>query len=559
MPIGWISAGNWTSTTTSRSAAGRPNCRCMPGLQDLLSIFSVRAHVLHYMNRHLTGTSNPLSKGPLQLPYQRPVEACRTFTSPLVEKVIKDLNDRIVDKDIARLFENAFPNTLDTTVRWHVDGTQPKVQRNEAHSDIYYSMNEGKWDGPQSFIVTGDINAEWLRDSTNQLAQYQPLAKKDKALETLILGAINTQAAFVVESPYCNAFQPPPPSGLAPSDNGQQDFVMPSYENSRVFECKYELDSLAAFLSLSNQFWKSTHNAAFLTPAWYEAVETLLKVLENQARPTFNEQGGFEKNVYSFMRNTNIGTETLNLQGVGNPLAVGTGLIRSAFRPSDDATILGFLVPANAMMAVELKRAAALLKSAATDQRGKGLIDRLVSQASKIEKGIWEYAVFEHPKWGKVFAYEVDGYGSRILMDDANLPSLLALPLLGFVDASDPVYQNTRKMILSQQGNPYYLSGPEFSGIGGPHVGLQHAWPMSVLVQAMTSNSDTEIERCLNLVRNVSSLGLVNEGVNVGYSRDITRSWFAWANSVFAQTVLDIAKRKPHLLFGQGGKAYDIE
>jgi meiotically up-regulated gene 157 (Mug157) protein len=445
-------------------------------------------------------------------------------------------------------------------VRWHVDGSQPKVVRNAGHSDIYYDMNAGKWDGPQTFIVTGDINAEWLRDSTNQLVQYQHLAKKDKALETLILGAINTQAEFVIESPYCNAFQPPPPSGLVPSDNGQQDSVQPSYESSRVFECKYELDSLAAFLSLTNQFWNSTGNSAFLANTrWYLAVDTLLKVIEDQSRPTFNEKGAFERNVYSFMRNTNLGTETLNLQGIGNPLAGGTGLVRSAFRPSDDATILGFLVPANAMMAVELKRTAAMLRSAAKDSNGKALADRLAAQSYKIEKGIWEHAVFEHPKWGKVFAYEVDGYGSRILMDDANLPSLLALPLLGFVDVSDPVYQNTRKMILSQAGNPYYLTGSQFSGIGGPHVGLTHAWPISVLVQAMTSNDDKEIERSLNLVRNVSALGLVNEGVNVDYSLDTTRSWFAWANSVFAQTVLDIAKRKPHILFGVGGKAYEIE
>jgi hypothetical protein len=108
-------------------------------------------------------------------------------------------------------------------------------------------------------------------------------------------------------------------------------------------------------------------------------------------------------------------------------------------------------------------------------------------------------------------------------MDDANLPSLLALPVLGFIDAKDPVYQNTRRMVLSQKSNPYFLTGESFHGIGGPHIGLNHAWPMSVLVQAITSQDDQEIEQCLGLVKNVSSLGLINESVNVMYRLDYTR------------------------------------
>ena len=296
--------------------------------------------------------SAPFGEGPMALPFQRPSMACRTFTSPLVEKVIEELGSRLVDKDMARLFENAFPNTLDTTVRWHTDGTDSKKR-----------YSSGKWDGPQSFIVTGDINAEWLRDSTNQLAQYQPLAKKDKAIHNLILGAINTQAEFIITSPYCNAFQPPPPSKLPPSQNGQGDTVHPAYEPTFVFECKYELDSLAAFLSLTNQFHSHTGSKAFLTKRWSLALETILAVLDEQSFGTFNQDGTFRKNEYTFQRQTNTGTETLSLSGVGNPLAAGTGLIRSAFRPSDDATILGFLIPANAMMTVELQRTADMLLS----------------------------------------------------------------------------------------------------------------------------------------------------------------------------------------------------
>ncbi|KAI9729144.1 MAG: hypothetical protein M1834_007051 [Cirrosporium novae-zelandiae] len=495
----------------------------------------------------------PFSTGPLGLPWQRPSPHCRTFSSPLVEKVIEDMEGQMIDKDLARLFANAFPNTLDTTVRWHVDGVKAMSQFPKftfGHKDA------GKWEGPQSFIVTGDINAEWLRDSTNQLAQYQTLAKKDKSLENLILGAINTQAEYVIESPYCNAFQPPPPSRLAHTSNGQEDTVHPAYEPSFVFECKYELDSLAHFLALGNQFHKTTGSKAFLTNRWYTALNTVLEVLDKQAMPTFSEEtSSYVKNEYTFTRKTDRGTETLSLDGIGNPLNNGTGLIRSAFRPSDDTTILGFFIPANAMMAVELKRAAEILK----DVGKTTLANELTSRGEKIEAGVWEYGVVSHAKYGKVFAYEVDGYGSSIMMDDANLPSLLALPLLGFVETTNPVYQNTRKMILNKWGNPYYLQGKAFHGIGGPHIGMQHAWPMSLLVQAMTSNDDAEILECVNLVKNSSHLGLVHESVNVNRPSEYTRSWFAWANSVFAQTILDLASRKPELLFGKGSAPYVIQ
>ncbi|QSZ28718.1 hypothetical protein DSL72_003220 [Monilinia vaccinii-corymbosi] len=492
----------------------------------------------------------PLSDGPLDLPFQRPAEQCRTFSSPLVEKVIDEMSLKMVNKDLARLFENAFPNTLDTTVRWHVDGTQK-------HSELKRNVRDSqKWQGAQSFVVTGDINAEWLRDSTNQLLQYQPLASKDPAIFNLILGAINTQAEYIIESPYCNAFQPPPPSKLAASNNGQSDNVHPAYEPSFVFECKYELDSLAHFLALGNTFYNHTKSTDFINSRWLTALDTLLLVIEQQSESTFDSKTGhYQRNAYTFSRHTEQGTETLPLSGVGNPLNYGTGLIRSAFRPSDDASILGFYIPANAMMSVELHRTAEILKLA----KHTSLAQTLEKRAQSIKDGIMKHAVVQHKKWGKVFAYEVDGYGGQILMDDANVPSLLALPVLGFVKRDNEIYKNTRKMILSKDGNPYYLEGRAFKGIGGPHIGPENAWPMSLLLQAMTSENDDEITECLNLVLKASRLGLVHESINVNRIQDYTRSWFAWANSVFAQTILDLAKRKPHLLFGEDADPYDIE
>jgi meiotically up-regulated gene 157 (Mug157) protein len=500
----------------------------------------------------------PFTKGPLKLPFQRPNPHCRTFHSDAIEKVINDITSRMKDPDLARLFENAFPSTTDTTVKFHTDGKDEKVNqklRSRKEKDPW--LEEGEWAGAQSFIITGDILAEWLRDSTNQLKPYQALATKDPAIFNLILGAINTQSEYVIQSPYCNAFQPPPISGLPVSYNGQDDAVHPIYEPTAVFECKYELDSLAHFLALANEFHRHTGSRDFLNARWYKAVNTLLSVLDDQSQSTFDSEGSYRQNTYTFQRNTNTGTETLNLGGIGNPLNNGTGLVRSAFRPSDDATIFGFFIPANAQMAVELKRTATILRKSTGSPSDAQLAQALEDWGKRITDGIYEHGVVNHRKYGDVFAYEVDGYGSTLLMDDANYPSLLALPLMGFVTADDPTYRNTRRMLLDKVGNPYFLTGQAFKGIGGPHIGLQNAWPMSLLVQAQTSDDDEEIMGCLQLVLNSSKLGLIHESVNVNYLHSYTRSWFAWANGVFAETILNLAKRKPHLIF-EDSKPYEL-
>jgi len=210
----------------------------------------------------------------------------------------------------------------------------------------------------------------------------------------------------------------------------------------------------------------------------------------------------------------------LILGGVGNPVNGNTSLVRSAFRPSDDATILPFLIPANAFMSVELEHLSLILR----DRRVHSLssTDSITTIAEKaraishgIANGINENAIFKHPIFSDVYAYEVDGYGGRIVMDDANLPSLLSLPLVGFVDRKDRVYQATRKMVLSDLGNPYYLTGHQFKGIGGPHIGVRHAWPMSLLVQIMTSDDDVEIIESLRLLKSsTGGLGLMHESGN---------------------------------------------
>lgn len=462
---------------------------------------------------------SPASKGKLALPFQRPPEECRTFTSPAVEAKLSEVKAKIKDPDTARLWENAFPNTLDTTIKYHAPGAEPL-----------------------SFIVTGDIDAEWLRDTEHQLGSYlsvlRELPKHEVTLEPLsdlIKGAIALQARYVSRSPQCNAFQAPPESGILAQSSNHGDAVLPYASPYFTFECKYELDSLASFLGLSNKYYAATKDDSFITHEWRTAVARLLKFVNRTTVGTINEETGeHNKEPYSFRRWTNLGSETHWNHGSGMPVRY-TGMARSWFRPSDDACVYQFFVPANAQMSVELKRVAEYYDTDAGKFAGK--------LGKQIGDAVWEHAVVDHPVFGKVFAYEVDGFGSHLFMDDANLPSLLSLPDLGFVSASDKTYQRTRQMVTSHQGNPYYIKGKYFEGIGGPHVGLRSAWPMSRIVAMRTTDDLEEIRGHLKAaVTSTKGLGLVHESVNVDTDQ-YSRPWFAWANSEFAKSIIDLEKR----------------
>ncbi|KAG7832193.1 hypothetical protein KL920_000528 [Ogataea angusta] len=480
-------------------------------------------YVEYSQHRH-----GPYSEGPLKLAYMRPAKDCRTFTSSAVESVIEDMRLRMADPDLFRLFENAFPNTLDTTVLWH-------------------DPENAETNSPRTFISTGDIHAEWLRDSARQLSVYQPLVKKDTKLQQLIKGAIIQQALYIKKAPYCNAYQPPEGSGVDRRPSSV-DYVGPRPPWKHVFECKWELDSLASFLTLTNEYYKNSRDKSiFRHQSWKDAFDLILTVLHRESIPTFDENGDLLPFYYTFQRETRIGTETLSLAGSGNPVCGNTGLIRSAFRPSDDACIYQLFIPANAQLQVELARLEPVL-------RENGLADFADSAreyATAISKGIEEFGVVNHKKYGTVYAYEVDGFGGVNIMDDANVPSLLSLPEMGYLDRNDEIYQNTRKMILSKDGNPYYFRGKYFKGIGGPHVGLSNAWPMALLLQIRTTDDDNEIAELLELVKTTTAgLGLMHESIHVNApNHQYTRPWFSWCNSEFGKTILDLAKRKPYLIF----------
>lgn len=520
--------------------------------EEFLSKLDKQTHKCPEYVEYSQKKHGPLSPGKFKYPYMRPAPKCRTFVSEALEKVIVDLKLKIKDPDLARLVENSLPNTLDTTILWH---KASKPNSGPGHHS----------QSPETFVVTGDIHAEWLRDSARQLSVFQPLVKYDERLKDLIKGAIRTQEQYVITSPYCNAFHPPPASGVKKGETAM-DLVTPVPNWKIVFECKYEIDSLASFLTLTNDYLENSDgDLSIITKSWIAAYEKVLIVLQRELQPLFDEETGYALPFfYSFQRQTNIGSETLSLGGVGNPVNFDIGLVRSAFRPSDDATILQFFIPGNAHMLVELKRTfknvlKQVSKSAGLDMH----IDYTERFIKSIELGIEKHGIIDHPIWGKVYAYEVDGYGGSVFMDDANVPSLLSLPDIGFLKVDDEVYQNTRKMILSKSGNPYYLKGPHFEGIGGPHIGILNAWPMSLLMRMRTTDNDEEILHNLRLVmRTTAGLGLMHESINVNqpHGKVYTRPWFAWCNSEFGKTILHLAKHKPHLIFKEEyhSEPYDV-
>lgn len=513
----------------------------------LLSMDKKTKHCPNYKD-YSSVRHGPFSKGHYKYPYMRPPPKCRTFVSPALEKLIDDLKSKVKSPDLARLIENTLPNTLDTTILWHK------------------ASKDSSLESPQTFVVTGDIHAEWLRDSAHQLSVFMPLLKYDSGLKELVKGAIKTQEQYIRIAPYCNAFHPPPESGVK-KGNTAMDQVFPRPDWHYVFECKYEIDSLASFLTLTNDYLENTGDDSIISKSWFQAYERVLTVIYRESQPLFDgESGAANSFYYSFKRQTDIGSETLPLGGVGNPVNFNTGLVRSAFRPSDDATILQFFIPGNAQLAVELLRT---IDNIFKKELLKGPdIEKFYAFTNtcidNIRAGINKYGVIDHPKWGKVYAYEVDGYGGCIFMDDANIPSLLSFPDFGFTTLDDPIYQNTRKMILSKEGNPYFLKGSRFQGIGGPHIGIVNAWPMSLLLRMRTTDDDAEIEAALNqIMDSTGGLGLMHESVNVNapHGNVYTRQWFAWCNSEFGKTILHLAQHKPHLIFGQdfAGKAYNIE
>jgi uncharacterized protein len=442
-----------------------------------------------------------------EFPVVRTPVAQRKFTSEGVEQAILQFKTKTKNKELGWLFENCFPNTLDTTVDFTNENGQP-----------------------DTYVITGDIDAMWLRDSTAQVWPYLFLVKQDPKLQSLIAGVIYRQTKNILLDPYANAFYKD--SSKISEWKDDHTAMQPG-----IHERKWEIDSLCYPIRLSYHYWKKTGDTKPFDANWKKAMELVLATFKVQQRKT--DQGP-----YKFERTTSWATDGVPLGGYGYP-AKPVGLIHSMFRPSDDATIFPFLIPSNFFAVVSLRQLAEMFSVLFSDQK---FGQACVTLADEVEKAIHTYAVVSHPKFGKVYAYEVNGFGSVNFMDDANVPSLLSLPYLGAVKNTDPIYLNTRKLVLSKE-NPFYFEGNAGEGIGGPHAGIDMIWPLSIIIRGLTSTDDAEIKKCIGILqRSNAGTGFMHESFHKADASKFTRKWFAWANTIFGELLHKVAVEKPHLL-----------
>lgn len=437
----------------------------------------------------------------------RPAPGSRTFSAASVENLISEVTSAIADPELAWLFGNCVPNTLDTTISHEADAS------------------------PDTFVITGDIPAMWLRDSAAQVWPFLPLAREDEGLRVMLEGVLRRQAKSVLLDPYANAFYREPVLGRWKDDLTEM--------RPGVHERKWELDSLAYFVRLSHGYWEATGDLAPFDNTWVAAVRAMFGVLRVEA-------GEGNESTYSFSRpgsKSRPEDGDVPNRGKGAPSAK-CGLIRCFFRPSDDMVALPFLIPANAMLAGALRSLVPLLDALQEPE----LAELAIRVSSEIFEAVRTHAIVRHPVHGEILAYEVDGLGGVNFMDDANVPSLLSLPYLGFCERNDPLYLRTRAFCLSPE-NPYFVTYGDYAGIGSQHTARGTIWPMAVTMQALSAESDEEILFCLRQLKTChAGTGFMHESFHANDPSNFSRPWFAWANTLFGELIVTLYRTKPHLL-----------
>lgn len=402
------------------------------------------------------------------------------------------------DGRVGQVFENCIGDTLDNTVKRMEDGSV--------------------------YVITGDIPAMWLRDSACQLMPYVRFAAQEPGIREILVKVIETQARCILLDPYANAFTLPGTTSIWTSD---RTAMKPG-----IWERKYETDSLCHPVNLAWTLWKKAGTTEHFTPAWKRAAERIVETLQTE---TDHEN----RSEYRFQRDDCVFTDTLSRDGMGALVKPGIGLIWSGFRPSDDSCVYGYFIPANMFAAVTLERIGEISEEVYGDH---ALAGRARSFAAGVRRAIGEYAVLPHTA-KPYYAYEVDGFGQYLVMDDANIPSLLALPLLGWCDADDRLYLNTREVILSEH-NPFYYEGKYLRGIGSPHIPVRYVWHIALAVQGLTAADCREKLDCIRqMVNSDAGTGMMHEGVFVDDPACYTRPWFSWANAMFCELVMDYLDR----------------
>ena len=445
-------------------------------------------------------------------PPRRPPATQRRVTSPAVEAEIRRVTRLVGNPELAWLFENCYPNVLATTVT--------------------LQERDGR---PDTFVITGDIPALWLRDSSAQVWPYLPLAASDTVLRRVFRGLIHRHALCILIDPYANAFLEDPNSTRPLSWALHDDTVM----KPGVAERKWEVDSLCHPIRLAHGYWRATGDTAPYDSQWRAAMAKVPSTLREQQRLA-------GPGPYRFQRTSGTPLDTLALDGYGAPTRK-VGLIHSMFRPSDDACTYPFLIPANWFAAVSLRQLADMARDIHADA---GFARECLLLAREIELAIEAHGLIPQSQGTAVYAYECDGFGNQLFIDDANVPGLLGLPYLGCCRRDDPRYLSTRAKVLSDD-NPYFFRGRAAEGIGGPHVGLGMIWPIGIMIRALTSDQAVETGRCLAWLRNThAGTGFMHEAFDQDQPAHFTRAWFAWANALFGELILDSSRRFPSLLAG---------
>lgn len=414
-----------------------------------------------------------------------------------VQELLAEVKVKFAEEPrLAEIFKTCYTNTLNTTVKEMEDGS--------------------------TYVITGDIPAMWLRDSTAQLRPYLIPAKKDSALAEVIAGLVRRQFACILRQPYANAFNETANGACWEKDFENQDPM--------VWEQKFEIDSLCYPIQLAYLLWKNTGCISQFNEDFRKGAKKILEVFKT-------EQYHEEKSEYRFIREGSFFTDTLSREGKGSLTKPGIGLIWSGFRPSDDACTYGYLIPSNMFAVVVLE----YLREIAQKIYGDMI---LAEEADKLRNQVYEaiekYAVVKTEEFGDIYAYELDGYGQFNLMDDANVPSLLSMKYLGYKSSRDDVAENTRRFLLSE-ANPFYYKGSAAAGIGSPHTPSGYIWHIAMAMEGLTSSSREEKLAVLRkMAETEGGKGMMHEGFYCDEPSRYTREWFSWANAMYAELLLSV-------------------